>query len=142
MTKKMTTTPSWAAAFTAMPLPPPRSSSRVSGSGSHLCGAVSGGRPCSSVSTSAMTSFAASCPPPATRVQVSCDDCRSFICDGAFICSHRSVISLCSLWVFYFPCAHSMTKVLEYSKLIFSRSEKLPPPINRMSLVPRVPGKP
>ena len=36
----------------------------------------------SDASTAAMTSFAASCPPPATRVQVSCDDCRSFICDG------------------------------------------------------------
>ena len=67
--------------------PPPRSSSRVSGSSSNPCGTGSGGggggKPCSSASTAAMTSFAASCPPPATRVQVSCDDCRSFICDGA-----------------------------------------------------------
>ncbi len=66
--------------------PPPRSSSRVSGSSSNPCGTGGGGgggKPCSSASTAAMTSFAASCPPPATRVQVSCDDCRSFICDGA-----------------------------------------------------------
>ncbi|KAL7441925.1 hypothetical protein ACHAXH_008308 [Discostella pseudostelligera] len=67
--------------------PPPRSSSRVSGSSSNPCGSGSGGRPCSNASTAAMTSsFAASCPPPATRVQVSCDDCRSFICDGCHWC--------------------------------------------------------
>lgn len=67
--------------------PPPRSSSRVSGSSSNPCvtSTSSSGRPCSNASTTAMTSFTASCPPPATRVQVSCDDCRSFICDGASI---------------------------------------------------------
>jgi hypothetical protein len=31
----------------------------------------------------------------ATRVQVSCDDCRSFICDGAYLLFQSAVSSLC-----------------------------------------------
>lgn len=55
--------------------PPPRSKSR-GGSTSY-----SNSQPCPSTST-AIVSSTGTTPPACTRVQVSCDDCRSFICDG------------------------------------------------------------
>ncbi|KAL7547296.1 hypothetical protein ACHAWF_016647 [Thalassiosira exigua] len=62
--------------------PPPRCSSRGGGSGG---GAFSSsGLPCSANSITATS--AATSPSAATRVQVSCDDCRSFICDACHWC--------------------------------------------------------
>ena len=38
-----------------------------------------------------------SVPDSATRVQVSCDDCRSFICDGAYLTVYYTYINALSL---------------------------------------------
>ncbi|KAL9186934.1 hypothetical protein ACHAXT_010654 [Thalassiosira profunda] len=64
--------------------PPPRGGGGSSYAGG---GGGGGGGPCSAGSTLATTASATSTTPSAaTRVQVSCDDCRSFICDGCHWC--------------------------------------------------------
>jgi hypothetical protein len=70
--------------------PPPRSSSLGSRSSANP-GGGGGGGPCSFASNSVLPPPPAICPPAAARVQVSCDDCRSFICDGGYFFSLRLV---------------------------------------------------
>lgn len=110
--------------------PPPRSSSLGSRSSANP-GGGGGGGPCSFATNSVLPPPPAICPPAicppaAARVQVSCDDCRSFICDGESFFFSNSFRYLAFLAVSY----------LSSTRLFIPRLN-----VSRMSLVPRVPSK-
>lgn len=100
--------------------PPPRSAR-----GGGACTFTGGSSPCPASNPSAVVTSVPSHSDGETRVQVSCDDCRSFICDGAYSFGTNYL---------YGPRLVSLT--------VYSCLPTHPSSSFRMSLVPRVSGKP